>query len=72
MPIDTDPRDPRRGDPGYTSIIAADTGYLMREWWDTLPQFEWFDITSDVAVAADHFTSTGPERPLESLLDGRQ
>ena len=72
MPIDIDPRDPRRGDPGYTSIIAADTGYLMRDWWDTTPQVEWFDITRDVTVAADHFKWTGPERALHSLLDGRR
>ena len=29
MPIDIDPRDPRRDQPGYTSIIAAGTGYLL-------------------------------------------
>lgn len=72
MPIDTDPRDPRRGDPGYSSIIAAHTGYLMREWSDTLPPSDWFDITSDVTVPPDHFTWTARERSVQSLLDDRR
>lgn len=71
MPIDIDSRDPPRDQPAYTFIIAADTGYLLRDWWDTMPQSEWFDITRDVTVSADHFRWTGPERSLESLLPER-
>lgn len=55
--------------PGYSSIIAAHTGYLMREWSDTQPPADWFDITSDVTVPPDHFTWTARERSVQSLLD---
>ena len=64
-----DPRDPRRDQPGYSSIIAADTRYLLRDWWDTTPQSEWFDIAHDVTVPPDQFPWTGPERSLKSLLE---
>ena len=71
MAIDTDPRDPRRRAPGSSSIIAGDTAYLMRQWSDTAPSCDWFDITSDVTVPPDHFTWTARERSVQSLLDDR-